>query len=68
MSHGRELSQTHEGNLKRVAFVGHRQVTDAYLLALAQHHKGKLATFENGIADLIQVSKERRQHITMLQA
>ena len=50
------------------AFVGHRQVTDAYLLALAQHRKGKLATFDNGIAELIQVSKERSQHITLLEA
>ncbi len=50
------------------AFVGHRQVTDAYLLALAQYHKGKLATFDNGIAELIQVNKERAQHITLLEA
>jgi hypothetical protein len=50
------------------AFVAHRQVTDAYLLSLAQHYKGKLATFDRGIAELIQVSKDRRQHITMLDA
>jgi len=50
------------------AFVGHRQVTDAYLLSLAQHHKGKLATFDNGIAELIQANKERRQHITVIEA
>ena len=29
---------------------GHRQITDAYLLALALHHKGKLATLDKGIA------------------
>ena len=50
------------------AFVGHRQVTDAYLLALAQYNKGKLATFDNGIAELIQASKERAQHVTRLEA
>jgi predicted nucleic acid-binding protein len=50
------------------AFVGHQRVTDAYLLSLAQHHKGKLATFDNGIAELIQASKERRQHITVIEA
>ena len=48
------------------ALVGHRQVTDAYLLALAQHHKGKLATFDKGIAELIQVNKERMLHITQV--
>jgi toxin-antitoxin system PIN domain toxin len=32
--------------------VGHRQVTDAYLAALARHHRGKLATFDRGLAAL----------------
>ena len=30
--------------------VGHQQITDAYLLALAIHHRGKLATLDRGIA------------------
>ena len=29
---------------------GHRQVTDAYLAALARHHGGRLATFDAGLA------------------
>jgi uncharacterized protein len=32
--------------------LGHRQVTDAYLAALARHHHGKLATFDKGLAAL----------------
>jgi len=28
---------------------GHRQTTDAYLLGLAMHHRGKLATLDKGI-------------------
>jgi len=28
---------------------GHQQVTDAYLLSLAMHHHGKLATLDRGI-------------------
>jgi toxin-antitoxin system PIN domain toxin len=32
------------------ALQGHRQVTDAYLLALANRHRGTLATFDRGIA------------------
>jgi uncharacterized protein len=32
--------------------MGHRQVTDAYLAALARHHKAKLATFDRGLAEL----------------
>jgi uncharacterized protein len=31
---------------------GHRQVTDAYLLGLAIHNKGKLATLDRGIRHL----------------
>lgn len=50
------------------AVVGHRQVTDAYLVALAQHHKGKLATFDRGVAELVQTQKERSQYITLIEA
>lgn len=33
--------------------VGHRQVTDAYLLGLAIHKKGKLATMDRAILELL---------------
>lgn len=32
--------------------LGHRQVTDAYLAALARHHDGRLATLDQGLAAL----------------
>jgi uncharacterized protein len=32
-----------------VPLVGHQQITDAYLVALAMKHKGKLATLDRGI-------------------
>jgi toxin-antitoxin system PIN domain toxin len=32
--------------------IGHRQVTDAYLVALARHHDGHVATFDRGLAAL----------------
>lgn len=32
--------------------IGHRQVTDSYLAALARHHGGWLATFDQGLAQL----------------
>ncbi|MGA7522738.1 MAG: TA system VapC family ribonuclease toxin [Acidobacteriaceae bacterium] len=28
---------------------GHQQITDAYLLALSLHHKGRLVTFDRGL-------------------
>lgn len=33
--------------------VGHRQITDAYLLGLAIHNKGRLATMDRAIASLL---------------
>lgn len=32
--------------------IGHRQVTDAYLAALARKHRGRLATLDRGLAAL----------------
>lgn len=32
--------------------IGHRQVTDAYLVALARHFGGRLATLDRGLASL----------------
>ena len=37
----------------RQRLVGHRQVTDAHLLALALRHGGRLATFDRGLLDLL---------------
>jgi hypothetical protein len=33
--------------------VGHRQVTDAHLVALALRHGGRLATFDRGLRDVV---------------
>ena len=33
--------------------VGHQQITDAYLLGLAIHKKGRLATFDTGLSALL---------------
>ena len=37
----------------RAQLFGHRQVTDAYLLGLAAHHGGRLATLDRGIRSLL---------------
>lgn len=34
--------------------IGHRQVTDAYLVRLARAHRGKLVSFDRGLAGLHQ--------------
>jgi toxin-antitoxin system PIN domain toxin len=35
-----------------VGVIGHRQVTDAYLVALARHNRGKVATLDKGLVAL----------------
>lgn len=48
-----DVAVTADGPFAALALVGHRQTTDAYLLALAQRHDGKLATLDGDIAELI---------------
>lgn len=40
------------GTVAMTGVIGHRQVTDAYLAALARHHGGQLATFDQALATL----------------
>lgn len=40
------------GQIRWQGVLGHRQVTDAYLAALARHHGGRLASFDRGLVAL----------------
>ncbi len=40
------------GDVVWAGVLGHRQITDAYLAALARHHEGGIATFDQGLAAL----------------
>ena len=51
------------GPFASLAFVGHRQTTDAYLLALAQSQQGRLATLDRGIAELMADHDQRARWI-----
>jgi hypothetical protein len=56
---------------KAVAFaeirlVGHQQVTDAYLLGLAIHRGGKLATLDQRIAALTETNSAGRKALEMV--
>lgn len=46
--------------------LGHRQVTAAWLLALAIRHQVKLLTFDSGITQLLATPQERQQHLSIL--
>jgi toxin-antitoxin system PIN domain toxin len=45
---------------------GHQQITDAYLLGLAMHRKGRLATFDRSIAALLPEGKRKADWIVEL--
>lgn len=61
-----DIAPTTAASFASLALVGHRQITDAYLLALAQHRGGKLATFDQGVPDLIAAAKDRMQHVVLI--
>lgn len=46
--------------------LGHRQVTDAWLLTTAIQHKTRLVTFDQGIANLLATQKERAAHLELI--
>ena len=49
-----------------LTLTGHRQVTDAYLLTMAMHHGGRLATFDRGIPELLSAAGERKRWVELI--
>ena len=47
--------------------IGHRQITDAYLLALAVKSNAKFVTLDTGVRQLLATEKERASHLTVLE-
>jgi len=48
-----DTSLVHSDLIDSHKIVGHRQVTDAHLLALALRHGGRLASFDRGLRDIV---------------
>jgi uncharacterized protein len=46
--------------------VGHRQITDAYLLTAAIRADARLVTFDQGVPQLLATDAERRRHVLVL--
>lgn len=46
--------------------LGHRQVTDAWLLTAAIRNEMKLLTFDGGIGQLLSIAQERARHLAVL--
>jgi hypothetical protein len=50
----------------RTRLVGHRQITDAYLLGLALHKQAKLATMDKPVYSLLPEKAPERAVITLI--
>ena len=50
----------------RPRIVGHRQITDAYLLGLAIRKKGRLVTLDRGLMSLLDSDNGHRSHLEVL--
>jgi hypothetical protein len=75
-----ELNTKHEGHQfwgDEIGFVeatrglehrlsGHQQVTDAHLLGLAIHKKGKLVTRDKGVSELLAERSLEREFVVMI--
>jgi uncharacterized protein len=46
--------------------LGHRQITDAYLLTTAARHGARLVTFDSGISALLATDTEREKLLSLL--
>jgi len=57
---------TATGPLASLSLVGYRQLTDAYLIALAQHHGGRLATLDKGVPGLIAGRDQRARWVELI--
>jgi uncharacterized protein len=55
-----------ENELPTDLLVGHRQVTDAYLLGLAIRRGGTVVTLDRGVADLVSARSPHRAAIQVL--
>jgi toxin-antitoxin system PIN domain toxin len=46
--------------------LGHRQVTDAHLVALTIHHGGRLVSFDRGLLDVVPAGTRAHEVLTIL--
>ena len=62
--HGLPLERWSHGLRSRIQ--GHKQITDAYLLALALHHKGQFVTFDRRMLQLAPNGSPERAALVIL--
>lgn len=52
--------------LRQLLIQGYRQLTDAYLLALARHNGSRLVTFDAGIPTLLPLAADRKRWVELI--
>lgn len=62
-----ELDFAGENQIPWDHLMGHRQVTDAYLLGLTIHHEAELVTFDRGIHNLLSAKSSKGHSILLLE-
>ncbi|MGV1004316.1 MAG: TA system VapC family ribonuclease toxin [Candidatus Nanopelagicales bacterium] len=60
-----DVSTLDQATIDRERIYGHRQVTDAYLLALAVAHGGRFVTFDRSVP-MSAVTGAKAEHLTVL--
>lgn len=63
-----DLDLTGPESVPASLLLGHRQVTDAYLIGLAIQHRGRFATFDRGVVALLAPDDPRRHRIEVIPA
>ena len=61
-----DVSIVDSAEIDAARIVGHRQVTDAHLVALAIRHGGRLATFDRGVGEVAPAGADREGLIELL--
>lgn len=61
-----EIQLTEAVEFTQAKRVGHQQITDAYLLGLAVHKKGKLVTLDRNVPALLGQTSEKRDLVVVL--
>jgi len=61
-----EIQLTEAVEFTQTKLVGHQQITDAYLLGLAVHKKGKLVTLDRDVPALLAQTSEKRDLVVVL--
>lgn len=62
-----DIAITASAHVDTARIIGHRQVTDAHLVALTLRNRGRLATFDAGLAEVVPSTTSSTELLVVLQ-